>query len=484
MKKAFLLSAALLVIVVLALFFWPALYALHLRWIRLDEPYAIGYATVFLSAWWLFDRRHRLLNTVLAPSYSAWPLLLAALLFSAAAGLIYFQIIQQLAIPIVLWLIVAATMGWRAAKAVRAPLAVLYLAIPFLDIGDPLRTMTVWFCQHVLDALHIPAMIDAYRIVLPAGIIEVAGSCSGFNLLLASIFMGLLQGEMGRQSVGRRALLVAVAALIGILDNWIRVLALVLLAFYTDMKHDLIYHHGSFGWWIFAISMLIYIPLSLKLEGPPKPRPNVPVHPSAVAWLAMAKMMLIVAVSIASVHWAKIQLEGRVGSLRGFNAPANAIAARSGWLPDYRGQDVTQQWTLFDAGRNYQLATLIYTQQTAEKKLIYYRNVIAPEAQLKREGHIVVEGDFAVRSAVIRDNTWRAVWWFWWVDNHTSTRSIFTKLRQLQAMLLGDPSAALIAVTTECRRAGCEEELNEPPIQLLQRMRQLPPITSSLTSAP
>ena len=73
MKKAFLLSAALLVIVVLALFFWPALYALHLRWIRLDEPYAIGYATVFLSAWWLFDRRHRLLNTVLAPCYSALP---------------------------------------------------------------------------------------------------------------------------------------------------------------------------------------------------------------------------------------------------------------------------------------------------------------------------------------------------------------------------------------------------------------------------
>lgn len=469
-------------------FCWPALYALHLRWVYLDGPYSIGYPTVIMSLWWFINRRHAILSGPIAPAYTALPLLLLALMASAAGSLIYLQIVPQLAVPLLMWLLLGVVFGWRASFAAIAPCAVLYLAIPWLDIGYVLRAMTVWFSQHMLDWLHVPALIDGFTISLVSGVIHVAGSCSGFNLLLSAVFIGLMYGEMAEQNAVSRVLFVMLAAVIGIIDNWIRVLALVLVAHYSNMTSELVYHHGSFGWWIFAASLVPYFLMARRLERSPSLAVQEVVRGTSVSW--PFKRMVFAALVATMMMWGTVatmgHLQDRSGESAGFAIPQTAIAIRPSWLPHYQGQGFTQAFSITNEAGSYEILALTYIHQRFDKKLISYDNYIADEEHLREMGRVAIDPDFTVNTAVVHNGSSRVVWWFWWVDGKTSASALKTKLLQLTAMLMGDPSASLVLLSSPCLPADCAAaaELTAPVRQLLRNLSHLPAVKSSQPVVP
>jgi len=466
------LVSLLLAITSWAYFCWPALLSLHQRWVRWDEPYAIGYPTVALSLWWFWERRDRLSKTNWVPAYSAWLALIPILAIGIAAALIYLQVVQQLVAPAILWLVVAITMGWQAARVLAAPIALLFFAIPFVDIGHPLRAMTVWFSQHILDLLHIPALIDGYQIALPAGTIEVANSCSGFNFLLAALFIAIALAELGHQKISQRIGIVLLGAAVGLFGNWIRVLSLVVIAHYSNMQNDLVNHHGNYGWAIFTVIQLPYFWLVGRIQSRGAkviiPRPtSSQIETAQRAWpqIAIAQLMVTAVITLSSVT--TLLFEHRSGSANtGFTAVPGASATRPSWLPDYRGQDVTQSWKAGTAAHLFELTTLTFVEPRADKKLIYYGNVIAAENDLIDLGQISVSSGLDANAAIIKRSPTRLVWWYWRIDGSTSATPLKAKLLQLRALLFGDPSAALVVLSIPCWHQDCAQLSSRmPPIR-------------------
>jgi len=466
-------------------FCWPALASLHQRWVRWDEPYAIGYPTVALSLWWLYERRDRLRQVNLAPAHSVWLALIPTIAISIAAGLIYLQVVQQLATPLILWLMVAAMLGWATARVLVAPIALLFFAIPFVDIGNPLRTMTVWFSQHMLDLLHIPALVEGYQITLPAGTIEVANSCSGFNFLLAALFIALVLAESGRQKISQQVAIVLLGAGLGLIGNWIRVLSLVIIAHYSDMQNDLVRHHGHYGWGIFTVGLPPYFWLVGRIQGrvpsaamPPRTLSQRETAQRAWSQIAVASVMVAAIITLSSM--AISLLEHRRGTANaGFAGLPGAASIVPSWLPGYRGQDVTQSWKISAAGHIFELTTLTYIEQRADKKLIFYDNVIGAENTLIKQEQISVSSGFSANTVIIKHQPTRAVWWYWRVDGRTSASALKTKLQQLRALLFGDPSAALVVLSTPCWHEDCAQlmkELTPAAKSILFESSQMPPI--------
>jgi EpsI family protein len=475
-------SLTLLAVMAWGVFSWQGLHSLHLRWIRLDEPYAVGYPAVMLCAWWLFRHREAIRRRIAAPHWLAFTLFAGALLGFAIGQLVQLQLLMQLGAIGLMWTGALCLLGWPVGRLLLFPLMLMALAVPIWDfLVDPLRTMTVWFTQHMLDALAVPALIDGYFIHLPAGDIEVAGGCSGLNLLLAMVLMGLLFAESHAMPRERRVAIVLLAIAFGILDNWIRVLALVLIAHFSQMQSELVHHHGNFGWWVFAINLLPFLWLAARIEGPV--RSAVAHTADAVPGMTAQQGRAIVRSAVALlagmviVGAAVAQLENRRGAMiSGFADPTGGIAQAPGWLPQYSGQDVTQSWRFTLDGRPLELLALTFVEQRPDKKLIYYSNVIAGEHALRASGRVEVAPDFAVNTAVVNGGGLRAVWWYWWVDGAVSTSPLKTKLLQLRAMLTGDPSAALIALSTPCQRSDCTaliEELTPQVRPLLLESRQM-----------
>lgn len=488
MKKTNMGPTALAVLIAMAtglawtLFNWPALQSLHDKWTHLDEAYAVGYPAVILAVWWIARHWAVLRQRCQARSLAiALLLLVVVLLAGGAARLVQLMVLQQIAALVSLWLILVVALGWSVGRFLLFPFALLALGVPVWDfLIDPLRAMTVWFTQHLLDLLNIPAHVDGFLISLPAGIIEVAGGCSGLNLLLAMMLVGLMFAESHHLPRMRRVAIVLLAAVFGVLDNWLRVFLLVLIAHQTQMQSSLVYHHGSFGWWIFAINLLPYFWLASRIErrtslasrssrGHGAIKPVLPVG-QMLGYAAFAAALTAVATLVTH------SLEQRRGlAERGFAAPISAVEIVPGWFPRYSGQDVTQAWRARVGERDFDIITLTYLEQRVDKKLIYYSNRIAAENAEHPRGQLMVEPDFSVNVTLVNGGTQRLVWWFWWVDGATSTNPLKTKLLQLRAMLVGDPSAALIAVSTACH-GDCEnlvEQLRPSVVPLLASLRKM-----------
>jgi exosortase len=449
-----------------------ALLSLHQRWVLFDQAYAVGYPAVGLTVWWLFRHRKILHDKISGPFWPALIPLILVLLAGSAGLLVQLQLLAQLAALSTLWLIPLFLFGWPVARMLLLPAALLSLTVPMWDVlVDPLRGMTVWFTQHVLDSLHIPAYIDGYFITLPAGVVEVANGCSGLNLLLAMMLVGLMFVESHLMSPFRRLCIVALAIAFGLIDNWVRVLLLVLIAYFSEMQSDLVHHHGNFGWWVFAIGLLPYFWFATRIERRLNPQPSPFVGTGALP----RREALLIGVLMICVWGGTEQLQQRRGAASaGLQLPVAGVAAKAQWLPEYSGQDVMQVWRVPLGPRLFDVTALTYIEQRADKKLIYYSNRIAAEGKTSNAGHIELAPGFAVNTLLLNEGGARQVWWFWWVDGGTSTGALRTKLLQLKAMLVGDPSAALIVVTARCARTECARTLAEPDAatqQLLLALR-------------
>lgn len=478
------LVATLLALAAWAAVNWPVLLSLHQRWMKTTETYALGYPVLAIGLWWLFDQRQQLRFAPKAPAPFALLPLAAVIALGFGARLVQFQTLQQMTIPVSLWLLVVLLYGWRVGRLTLFSCALLYSAIPLWDfLVDPLRQLTVVTTQALLHALKVPAIIEGFRITLPAGEIVVADGCSGLNLLLAAVVIGVINAKVALQQNGRRIALVAFAIALGIVDNWIRVSVLVLIGHYSEMRSELVYHHANFGWWVFAISLLPFFLFSAWLARGDSAPGAVEASAASTVPAAGGRPLAyaVIGAAVMLAMWVAVtRLEARSGSaVAGLARPQLSVPLKEGWLPHYTGYDVEQRWFVLRDGMAYEVAALTYLQQRRDKKLIFHSNRIADEFDTLRAGRVELHG-LAVNRAVIVDGAGgtRAVWWFYRVDGRVVADALQVKLRQLHAMLAGDPSAQLVTVSRPCDERDCAAELKDEAGStlpaLLQELAALP----------
>jgi exosortase len=464
-------------------FNWPVFLTLHKRWWSVGETYEIGYPLLLIALYWVFAQRSLLRATPVRPSWVGAALFLLALLLSCAGRIAHVVVVQQLMVPVSLWCAVYALAGGAMAARLLVPCGLLLAGVPIWDfLVDPLRALTVWAVQGMLGAVQIPALVQGYNVVLPAGVMIIADACSGLNLMLAAVVIGLLQASLNLHSLWRKALLVAVSVLLAIVDNWLRVFGLILIAHYTEMKHPLVYDHATFGWWLFVASLVPFFYLAHVLERGDRPqaaggsggsfsfREPLPAQSLAGAGLVLALISVVLLVSME-------RMQARPAEpARAFVAPAGALPKGDGWLPRYSGYDLAQTWRLLESGTAYDVVALTYVNQTAKRKLVYYTNHIADRREIRASGQLRIDGAAVLNETVIHAGIGgdRIVWWLYRVDGATTASAVTARLLQLRAELTGERDAAFIAVSRLCSASGCSAEreaaTTEPEVRRLLRM--------------
>lgn len=433
---------------------WPTLHTLHQRWVDVGDSYVLGYPLIAVAAWFIYQRRHRLLALTPKPSWYGVAFFVASMLLIYTARLIQLQIVQQILLPISLWSAVFALAGWQIARAFVLPLALQYFGMPIWDfLIGVLQKMTIVIAHTVLAWLHVPAWLQGNRIHLPDGIITVADSCSGLNLLLAALLIATLQAEMGRYNSARRVGLFAAAAAIGLLDNWIRVIALILIAHYSHMQNALVYSHAAFGWWIYVVSLVPFFWIARRLEYRSDAHPTDTLVKAEAAPIPLWHLLAMLA-AVALCQFGTTALAARSGRVQQMQIVGSARTIEPEFTPHYHGYDRRQTWELVSNGARYELSAFIYKRQQENKKLIYYDNVIATDAQLETVGNMRLNGH-AINFAVVNAAPRRVVWWYYWIDGAITTSPLRAKLYQIKAALFGDPSAALVVLSEGCVSDDC-----------------------------
>lgn len=451
--------------------FFPTFQSLYLRWSNSDEPYTQSYIVMFLIVYLIGFRLNNCQRLIVKPNFIALIVLaIPALMVWSIGYLSYTQILTQLALPLILWFWIYSVFGTQLAKLVAAPLALFYFAVPFWGaIGTLLRKLTVGFVDSLLEITGIPSYVDGYYIHLPSGIVEVAGGCSGQNYFISGLIIASFYAMRYLSNFHSKLFCIVLMGVLAIIANWIRVFALVLIGYYSDMTHSLMHEHSNFGWLIFALILIPYIFFVQKLEVPAKRGAglvNKDINQSQMIVknknsLFFGLSFVVVVFSYSFIHVVydiaksetKLPFQLNVNGDRGSQETAGIR-----FLPGYKGYDNVQVWVDDKAGYREEIVLLAYYTQTQGKELIHESNKITEERKNSLSSSGIIElfdgQSIAFEKAEI-DKEPVIIFWVYSVANWYVVSDIQVKLLQVYTKLFSSDIAGLLTFTVYCG-ASCD----------------------------
>ncbi len=146
--------------------------------------------------------------------------------------------------------------GTENARNWAFPLAFLFFLVPFgASFMPALQQASAAGSEIILDLLGLDAARDGVIITTAAGPFEVAPSCAGLNFLLAAAMVSSLFAAAALHGWRRRAGFVALALLLAVAANIIRVAAVIAVATITSSAGTVGADHIVFGWVFYALML-------------------------------------------------------------------------------------------------------------------------------------------------------------------------------------------------------------------------------------
>ncbi len=241
----------------------PVLANLVYQW-RTDESYSHGFLIPIVSAYLVWERRHRIRrcpHRAFPWGYGVLLLGLALFLLGRAATFGYPTRLSFLIVLVGLVLFVA---GPAVVRTLSFPLAYLLFMVPLPaillnTIAFPLQLLAARTATVTLDLLNVPVLQEGNIIDLPTTRLEVTEACSGLRSLVSLLALAVIYAYMIRRTWRDRLLLTLSAIPIAVVANAARVTLTGLLAQLYGPQAARGFYHVFSGWIVFLVAFGLLI---------------------------------------------------------------------------------------------------------------------------------------------------------------------------------------------------------------------------------
>lgn len=269
---------ALLVCLLLVLLYHGVAVKLVTDWYELPD-FSHGFLIPFFAAFLLWDKRHQLQRTVVAPSWAGiWLVVLG--LFTLLLGIFGADLfLQRISFVLLVAGLLWTLLGRAMLHQLVFVLFVLLLAIPlptilFNQITFPLQILASKVASTLLPLAQVPVLREGNVIQLPTMQLEVAEACSGIRSLMSLFTVAVIYGYLLERSTWRRVVMALSSIPIAVAANGARIFGTGLCVQYWDPEKAMGFFHEFSGWLMFLVSLgcLYLVHLAMRLvvrEGRP-----------------------------------------------------------------------------------------------------------------------------------------------------------------------------------------------------------------------
>jgi exosortase A len=430
--------------------YWPTLESLWRRW-EPDPSYSHGWLIFAIAGWlvWREAQAGRLDEG--RPHWlgvAALPVLGAAWLVAMAGSI---GVVQWLLLPALLFAIAFALYGWTALTRLWFPIGFTLFAIPIWDwLAPVLQAITVKVVGVALMALRVPALLDGYRVELPAGSFEIVEGCSGMHYFVVSGTLAVLYGWLWYRRLGLTLGLLAVALAVAVVANWLRVFLVIYAGYLTDMQHFLVQvDHYYFGWVLYMLLMAPVFVLARRFEPQQEPAgatQAATVSTSTTRWRPHA-IAAFAALAVAPLAWWALTStpprpapEAMPPGQAGWELHGEA---RPDWTVRYRGPEALLNGVYWRDGQGVDVWIAWYGRPAQGSEVANQTNRLA----LPRDGSLQRSGREAVLNSSGGQRVIRHVHI---IGGRESTGLMRAKMYQIVGTLSHRPEAALLAISAPC----------------------------------
>jgi exosortase len=214
-----------------------------------------------------------------APKAAAQPLLgslviVAAVLLRFVAGLAAELFTMRLSVIGALFGLTIFFLGLRQLLHWWLPAVLIVLSVPLPEVlmgtlALPLQFQASGLGAALLEARHVPVLLEGNIIRIPGHTLFVTEACSGLRSMSALLALGFLVGGLFLRSTWGRTLLVLAALPIAVLLNGFRVFLTGFSIYYIDPRFGEGVMHYTEGWAMFIaaftlLSILAWLLLQLE----------------------------------------------------------------------------------------------------------------------------------------------------------------------------------------------------------------------------
>jgi exosortase B len=232
-----------------------------------------GPLIILAAAWLAWQCRDRLKSAVISPApIAGWAILLAGLammIFTRALDILFLEVLSE--IPVISGCIILLA-GWSVFRILAFPIAFLVFSAPppgwLLDAGTvPLKAFVSDLVTQVLYSLGYPIAQNGVMIMIGSYQLLVKDACAGMNSIFALSAIGIfyIYAISNGSRIHNLILLLSILP-ITIAANFVRVLALVLIAYYfgVDAIEGIFHDITGIGLFIVAVVMLLLLDAALS----------------------------------------------------------------------------------------------------------------------------------------------------------------------------------------------------------------------------
>lgn len=240
-----------------------------------DDNYSHGFFVVPLAAFFVWERRERLMRTPVHSSSAGLLVILFGLLLLLAGRFGAELFLTRISLLFLLAGAVLFLWGTAALRILAFPLAFLLLMIPlpaivFNKIAFPLQLLASGAGEAVIRTAGIPVLREGNVLQLPARTLEVAEACSGIRSLVSLLMLAIVLGYFTERRTGMRVLIALAAVPIAIIANAARVAGTALAAEWVSPAAAEGFFHTFSGWLMFVVAfagLLVFQRLAARAHG-------------------------------------------------------------------------------------------------------------------------------------------------------------------------------------------------------------------------
>ena len=450
------------------------------------DSFGHGYLIIPISAFLMWQCRHRIAAAPIRPSLSGLGILLALSLVWALGTVAELNVVVQFALVAMFQALFLTIFGWSVFRAAVFPLCYLYFAVPFGEFLIPyLQDITAAFAVGALQVLAVPVYSDGIYIQTPSGSYLVAEACSGSRYLLSTLAISVLAAGLLFRSWHKRVLFIVAGIAVSILANVLRAAGVILLAHWIDpsLAGPV---HITYGLVFVAIVTLVYLMVGASFKERSIQEyalAETPAtfaadrSPAAPVWSVVAVgAAALISVSAVSAYVGHVLAPSGDASATAIGAPAVnppwQVTDREAfvWQPSFPGASAVLMRSFRNDSTTAEMFIGLYTEQRRGSEMINYRNSFEGESW-GRAGSGGVSVDYAgerIDAVYIRmlpqrhlgnetEMTGRMVWYWYWVGDRYTASPLAAKFYEVMAILLGrSRSAAVIAIAADYRDQPAE----------------------------
>lgn len=229
-----------------------------------DENYSHGFIVPLIAAWFLYERRDKLLKMTVAPWSPGLAVVVLGLLQLLLGFLATELFTMRSSLLVVLAGLILFFCGRQIFRQTLLPLGYLILMVPlpyivYDSIAFPLKLLVSRVSVAALQTMGIVVLREGNMIMFPALTLEVAEACSGMRSLVSLLALSAGYAIYLHTTGFRRWLLILSAVPIAVCTNAIRVIVTGILAQRWGAKAAEGFFHEFAGLAVFGMAVVFLL---------------------------------------------------------------------------------------------------------------------------------------------------------------------------------------------------------------------------------